>query len=136
MFYNASEKSLKIVSIPQLVTDLLEEGRVCVEAAEKLMEKVESIYNQEQYLYMLSYINITIMPTKVKVKAKQWGSSLGFIIPNEVVKEQKIREGDELEIELQKLTDIEKLFGIAHGKRPAGLTTQKIKDELRAGWHD
>ena len=76
------------------------------------------------------------MTAKVKVKAKRWGSSLGFIIPNEVVKEQKIREGDELEIELQKLTDIEKLFGIAKGKRPAGMTTQKIKDELRAGWHD
>ncbi|TLY06844.1 MAG: AbrB/MazE/SpoVT family DNA-binding domain-containing protein [Thaumarchaeota archaeon] len=76
------------------------------------------------------------MTAKVKVKAKQWGSSLGFIIPNEVVKEQKIREGDELEIELQKLTDIEKLFGIARGKRPAGMKTQQIKDELRAGWHD
>lgn len=76
------------------------------------------------------------MAAKVKVKAKQWGSSLGFIIPNEVVKEQKIREGDELEVELQKVSHIEKLFGLAHGRRPAGLTTQKIKDELRAGWHD
>ncbi|AFU57859.1 hypothetical protein Ngar_c09170 [Candidatus Nitrososphaera gargensis Ga9.2] len=76
------------------------------------------------------------MAAKVRVKAKRWGSSLGFIIPNEVVKEQKIREGDELEIELQKVSNIEKLFGLAHGKRPAGLTTQKIKDELRAGWHD
>lgn len=76
------------------------------------------------------------MTAKVKVKAKQWGSSLGFIIPNELVKEQKIREGDELEVELQKVTNIEKLFGIAHGKRPAGLTTQRIKDELRAGWRD
>lgn len=76
------------------------------------------------------------MAAKVRVKAKRWGSSLGFIIPNEVVREQKIREGDELEIELQKATDIEKLFGIARGKRQAGVTTQQIKDELRAGWHD
>lgn len=76
------------------------------------------------------------MTAKVKVKAKRWGSSLGFIIPNEVVREQKIREGDELEIELQKMTDIERLFGIAHGKRRPGMTTQKIKDGLRGGWHD
>lgn len=76
------------------------------------------------------------MTRKMKVKAKRWGSSLGFIIPNEIVKEQKIREGDELEIELSKVTDIEKLFGILRSKRPSGLTTQKIKDELRAGWHD
>lgn len=76
------------------------------------------------------------MAAKVKVKAKRWGSSLGFIIPNEVAREQKIKEGDELEIELQKVTDIEKLFGIVRGKRQAGMTTQQIKDELRAGWHD
>jgi antitoxin component of MazEF toxin-antitoxin module len=76
------------------------------------------------------------MAAKVKVRAKRWGSSLGFIIPNDIVKEQKIKEGDELEIELQKVSNIEKLFGIAHGKRPAGLTTQEIKDELRAGWHN
>jgi hypothetical protein len=43
---------------------------------------------------------------------------------------------DELEIELQKTTNIETLFGIAHGKRQTGLTTQQIKDELRAGWKD
>ena len=73
---------------------------------------------------------------KIKVKAKQWGSSLGFIIPNEIVKDQKIMEGDELEIEIQKVSNIEKLFGLVHGKRPVGMTTQKIKDELRAGWHD
>lgn len=76
------------------------------------------------------------MAAKVKVRAKQWGSSLGFIIPNDIVKEQKIKEGDELEIELQKVSNIEKLFGIAHGKRPAGLSTQEIKDELRAGWYN
>lgn len=76
------------------------------------------------------------MTVKVKVKAKQWGSSLGFIIPNKIIKEQKIMAGDELEIELQKVSRIEKLFGLAHGKRTPGMTTQKIKDELRSGWND
>jgi antitoxin component of MazEF toxin-antitoxin module len=74
------------------------------------------------------------MAAKVKVKAKQWGSSLGFIIPNEIVKQQKIKEGDELEVEVQKVTDLDKLFG--KYRMPAGMTAQKIKDELRAGWHD
>ena len=40
VFYGASERSgLNIVSIPQLIVDLLTEGGVCVEAAEMLMEK-------------------------------------------------------------------------------------------------
>ena len=40
VFYNASERgSFRIVSIPQLVVDLLAEGGVCEEAAEMLVEK-------------------------------------------------------------------------------------------------
>jgi DNA-binding Lrp family transcriptional regulator len=41
VFYRSTElKELKIVSLPQLIVDLLEEGGVCTEAAEKLLEKV------------------------------------------------------------------------------------------------
>ena len=40
VFYHSSERGgLNIVSIPQLIVDLLSEGGVCVEAAEMLMEK-------------------------------------------------------------------------------------------------
>lgn len=41
VFYGSFEQSgLNIVSLPQLIVDLFEEGGVCVEAAEKLLEKV------------------------------------------------------------------------------------------------
>lgn len=41
VFYRSIErKELKIVSLPQLIVDLLEEGGVCTEAAEELLEKV------------------------------------------------------------------------------------------------
>jgi hypothetical protein len=41
VFYNSSERQdLNVVSIPQLIVDLLAEGGVCAEAAEKLLEKV------------------------------------------------------------------------------------------------
>ncbi|MFA4957736.1 MAG: hypothetical protein WC556_12275 [Candidatus Methanoperedens sp.] len=41
VFYKAFEKnSLKIVSMPQLIIDLMIEGGVCVEAAELLIKKV------------------------------------------------------------------------------------------------
>lgn len=40
VFYNASERGgFRVVSIPQLIVDLLAEGGVCVEAAEMLVEK-------------------------------------------------------------------------------------------------
>lgn len=41
VFYHSIEqRELKIVSLPQLIVDLLEEGGVCTEAAQKLLGKV------------------------------------------------------------------------------------------------
>ena len=41
IFYKTLERSgLNVVSPPQLIVDLFEEGGVCVEAAEKLLERV------------------------------------------------------------------------------------------------
>jgi hypothetical protein len=41
VFYRSVKRGeLKIVSLPQLIVDLLEEGGVCTEAAEELLEKV------------------------------------------------------------------------------------------------
>jgi hypothetical protein len=41
VFYDSFKtKGLNVVSLPQLIVDLLAEGGVCVEAAEKLLEKV------------------------------------------------------------------------------------------------
>ena len=41
IFYGSFERAgLKVVSLPQLIVDLFYEGGVCVEAAEKLLEKV------------------------------------------------------------------------------------------------
>jgi hypothetical protein len=42
VFYGAFKRQeLTVVSIPQLIVDLLQEGGVCTEAAEKLIKKVE-----------------------------------------------------------------------------------------------
>lgn len=41
VFYGSFERNgLKVVSLPQLIVDMFDEGGVCVEAAEKLLEKV------------------------------------------------------------------------------------------------
>lgn len=43
IFYHSIEKDgIKIVSTPQLIVDLLREGGTCVEAAEKLIERMET----------------------------------------------------------------------------------------------
>lgn len=60
---------------------------------------------------------------------KKWGNSLGLIIPSDVANNAGLREGDEVEFQLKKCSDVKELFG----KYPMG-NIQEIKDELRKEW--
>ncbi len=64
-------------------------------------------------------------------KAKKWGSSLGVVIPVEIVKEEKLHEGDDVIIEIRKKKTIKELFGSMKGIK---LDSQKMKDEMRKEW--
>ncbi len=69
---------------------------------------------------------------EIKVKAKRWGSSIGFILPKIIVEEKGIKDNDEIVIEVKDGLVAENFFG----KFPRKLkkTGQEIKDELRKGW--
>ena len=49
-----------------------------------------------------------------EIKIKQWGNSLGLIIPREVVKLEDLNEGDTIKIEIQKEKRVDG-FGILKG---------------------
>jgi antitoxin component of MazEF toxin-antitoxin module len=57
------------------------------------------------------------METLFKAKVRRIGTSLGLIIPNELVKNKSIKEGEEVEIALLKKRKelIAKIFGVAKG---------------------
>jgi len=60
------------------------------------------------------------MPRLFKVKVRKVGTSLGVLIPKELVSEEKLREGEEVEIGIlkeSKLKIIEKAFGSAKGAK-------------------
>ncbi|MBI1972179.1 MAG: AbrB/MazE/SpoVT family DNA-binding domain-containing protein [Candidatus Aenigmarchaeota archaeon] len=62
---------------------------------------------------------------------KRWGSSLGVVIPSEVVKQKGLREGDTVVLEISKRNTIREIFGsLKHNK----LDSQKIKNDLRREW--
>ena len=69
---------------------------------------------------------------EIKTIAKKWGSSLGIILPKAVVEENKIRENDEIMIEIKKQTLARELFG--KFPRASKKSAQEIKDEMRGGW--
>ncbi len=61
------------------------------------------------------------MPELFKAKVRRVGTSLGVLIPKELAKKAKIKEGEEIEIGLLKrrsLEDVLKLVGTAKGAKP------------------
>jgi antitoxin component of MazEF toxin-antitoxin module len=58
--------------------------------------------------------------TLFKVKVRRIGTSLGVLIPKKLIKNKRIKVGEEIEIALLKKRKdlITKFFGIAKGARP------------------
>jgi len=66
----------------------------------------------------------------IEAKTKKWGNSLGIVIPKEIVRKEKIREGQKVKILLVKDRGLLKeTFGMMEGKWKE--PTQKMKDKLR-----
>jgi len=66
-----------------------------------------------------------------KAIPRKWGNSIGITLPNEIVEEGKIKTQKEIDVLIvEKKVDLEKIFGSLDLREP----TQKIKDEMRAGW--
>ena len=63
--------------------------------------------------------------------AKKWGSSIGFVIPKEVVKKENIKPNSKVVFEIIKITDITDTFG----KLKRKISGQKFKDLARKGWN-
>ena len=61
-------------------------------------------------------------------KTRKWGSSLGIIIPKEVVKELKLRENQEIIIDVKpKENPLKELFGSVKLSKP----TEQLLKEIR-----
>ena len=57
---------------------------------------------------------------EIKTKTRKWGSSLGVIIPKELVKEERLQEGQEIRIDIlsRKKTTGADIFGKLKFKKP------------------
>ena len=64
------------------------------------------------------------------VTVKKWGSSMAVIIPQEIVKKQHIKEGDDIALNVFKKGDLRDVFG----KLKTKMSGQEFKDLARKGW--
>ncbi|HLC73698.1 MAG TPA: hypothetical protein VJH20_03610 [Candidatus Nanoarchaeia archaeon] len=69
---------------------------------------------------------------EVKVITRKWGSSIGVILPKRIVDQNKIREHEEIIIELKTRPLAGEMFG--KFPRKSGKSAQELKDDARKGW--
>jgi len=67
----------------------------------------------------------------VNARVRRWGSSLGIVLPKEVVRRETLRAGDEVTLSVRKARTVREAFGTLRGWR---VNPQKLKDEIREGW--
>jgi len=72
------------------------------------------------------------MTTEVECVAKQWGSSIGVIIPKNVVDAEHIRPNEKVRVTVKKTTLAQDIWNL--GPITSVRSTQEIVDELKKGW--
>ena len=82
--------------------------------------------------YDILYNFILGLILRVRGVVRRIGNSLGLIIPWEEVQKHKIREGDVVELEVEKRVNLRELFGAFEFPK----SSQQMKDEARAEWGD
>lgn len=72
----------------------------------------------------------------IETKAKEWGNSLGIVIPKEIARKEHIKGGKTLKILIIKDNRelLRKSFGALKGRFKK--SSQQIKDEIRADFND
>jgi len=61
-------------------------------------------------------------------KLREWGSSIGLVIPKEIVRQESLKSGDEVVVEIKKAKTLKDLFGSLKNLK---IDAQEFKDERR-----
>ena len=72
---------------------------------------------------------------EIGAKTKKWGSSLGVIIPKEIVKKERLQENQEIRIEIisRKKTTGEDIFGKLKFKKPIQVLLDETDKDFEPG---
>ncbi len=71
----------------------------------------------------------------VTVKTKQWGNSIGVIIPRDVVDDLSIVPGEEIVIDIkEKQNALKELFGALNWGKDKKKILKEVRKELESKW--
>lgn len=70
--------------------------------------------------------------TEAECVTKKWGSSIGIVIPKEVVQKEKIKPNEKICIVIKKVPKAKDIWNLGPLRRTE--PTQEIVNELKKGW--
>lgn len=68
----------------------------------------------------------------IEAKLKKWGNSMAIIVPNRLILDKKLKENDNIVIEVVKKADLSDSFGMIKKRKMSG---QEFKNMVRKGWN-
>lgn len=72
------------------------------------------------------------MTEEIEATTRKWGSSIGIIIPNDVVEKEHLKPNEKIKLVIKKEILAKDIWNI--GPIKLKRTTQEVKDEMRKGW--
>ena len=70
---------------------------------------------------------------ELKTRVRKWGDSIAIIIPKHISEFERIKENDEVVIEVRKNIIAKNLFG-KFPEWKSKKSVQELKDEMKRGW--
>ena len=71
----------------------------------------------------------------IEVKTKQWGNSLGIVIPAEITNKLNIKPNEEIIIEIEKKNNVLKeLFGALKTKKSTEQILKEARKDFESKW--
>ncbi len=64
----------------------------------------------------------------IQARLRKWGNSFGIVVPIDIVEKEKMKEGEEVIVEIEKKNSIKELFGTLKNWK---IDAQRVKDEIR-----
>ena len=88
---------------------------------------------KKRKIYIIVILNSYTMA--IEVKTKQWGNSLGIVIPAEITKKLNIKPDEEIIIEIEKKNNVLKeLFGALKTKKSTEQILKEARKDFESKW--
>ena len=92
---------------------------------------LDAVWEPNVYI-IVRYYSYTMV---IEAKTKQWGNSIGIVIPSKIVEKLALRPEENIIVEISKKENVLKeLFGAVKFKRSVKEVIKEVREDLESKW--